>query len=392
MNERLRIVMGGAFPWRSPVQVGIHHYARRFAADGWNVFYLSSQLSPLHFLARAERDYTMEKLRAWQRGGVDAGGGITAYSYMTLLPVLPQVDSRFIIRHTLAAAVPPVARAAARHGFGRPDVLWIENPHLSGLPRRLPHRCLVYRVADNVAGFAGMPRAVLEAHERAVDRADLVVVTAHDLYETYAARRGPDRVLFLPNGVDFAHFQRAGLPRPPEYANLAGPIVVYAGSLHGWFDDALLCECAERLPAYQFVVIGPVRVPPQRMAARRNIHLLGPRPYEQVPAYFAHAHIGMIPFKRTPLVESVNPVKLYEYMACGLPVVATAWREIERMQSPARLAAGADAFCAQLQAASREPGREACVAFARANDWHARYQELMPRLRALLALTEPAPR
>jgi len=375
------IVMAGSFTFRSPVRVGIHHYAACFARSGWRVCFLSSQLSPLHLLRKADRMHAREKARLWRRGG-EWREKIFAYSYGTWLPILPFATPGFVVTHTLDCTLPNLRRVLGRQGFDRPDVLWIENPHASALPRVLAPRVLAYRVADEIRGFEGYPRAVLDRYHQALDAADLVVTTARPLFEKYSAQRPDGTVLYVPNGVDFEHFH-AGAPEPPaEYRGVSRPIALYAGSLAPWLDQDLVAACARRLPQFTFVFLGPASVDTSRLREAPNVRLLGSRPYEALPAFYRHADVGIIPFKVNALVHAVNPVKLYEYLAAGLPVVATDWRELRELQSPARLATGTEAFCGQLTAALATRNARALHDYAREQDWSGRFDVILDALQA----------
>ena len=127
----------------------------------------------------------------------------------------------------------------------------------------------------------------------------------------------------LPNGVDAENFARPR-PEPEDIAGLARPRVVYVGALEYWFDVELLERCALARPDVPFVVIGPRPDGlPASLATLRNVHLIGPRPYAEIPAYLQHCDVGIVPFRRDALVDSIHPIKVYEYLAAGLRVVAT---------------------------------------------------------------------
>jgi glycosyltransferase involved in cell wall biosynthesis len=122
----------------------------------------------------------------------------------------------------------------------------------------------------------------------------------------------------------------------------------------------------------------------QRLRPRPNLHFLGRRAYGDVPAYLHHANVGLIPFdavNHAELVKSIHPLKLYEYAACGLPIVATEWEELTYLKSPAHLCRGADDFVRAIERAiSSRPPREPLQAYAAAHDWGARVSALLDQL------------
>ncbi|HKY01500.1 MAG TPA: glycosyltransferase, partial [Burkholderiales bacterium] len=131
---------------------------------------------------------------------------------------------------------------------------------------------------------------------------------------------------------------------PPEYADLPGPRAVYAGALDDRFDFEQMHALAQ-LPL-QIVLIGPATPNASGvLGSLPNVHLLGPRPYRSLPGYLQHAQIGLLPLTRHPANEGRSPMKLFEYGAAGLPVIASATRELKRRALPfVRLAENSESF------------------------------------------------
>lgn len=161
-------------------------------------------------------------------------------------------------------------------------------------------------------------------------------------------------------------------------------MAVYVGALDSWFDEELLAAVAERLPAWTFVLIGPPSRPFARLRACPKVRFLGARAAELVPPYLWHATAGIIPFKRTPLIETVSPLKLFEYCAAGLPTVATRWEEMERLGSPAVLCDGAEEFAVALASVDgREAAAEGLRRFAEGYEWERIFRQLLAEMESL---------
>jgi glycosyltransferase involved in cell wall biosynthesis len=241
------------------------------------------------------------------------------------------------------------------------------------------------RITDRNAGFRGSAPALATLERELVSSADLVVYAAEEL-EPEVRALGARRGAHLPNGVDYEHFARGSRTRPREYDVIPSPIAVYVGAMDRWFDFATIDAAAAALPDVSFVLIGPDRMARSTLRGRPNVHILGPRPFDVLPAYLHAADVGLIPFDvvgHPDLVHAVHPLKLYEYLACGLPVVATRWDEIARLGSPALLCRDREEFIAGIRR-TLEGGHdaEAGRAFARAADWRGRVEQL-------LSLVEP---
>jgi glycosyltransferase involved in cell wall biosynthesis len=156
-------------------------------------------------------------------------------------------------------------------------------------------------------------------------------------------------------------------------------MVGFFGLISAWVDQALIAHLSEAFPDVSFVLIGRADVDTASLAARPNVYQLGLVPYADLPAYARYFDVGLIPFVLNRLTRAVNPLKLMEYFALGLPVLSTRLPELELIHGPLRLAETAEEFRAGLAdllgaLPSFEP-EEAFVA-ARANTWDARVEQL----------------
>jgi glycosyltransferase involved in cell wall biosynthesis len=159
------------------------------------------------------------------------------------------------------------------------------------------------------------------------------------------------------------------LLEPPEaLCAVPRPIAGFIGLVQHWFDVELMAAVARRMPEVSFVVVGDCQVDVGALAALDNVFLLGRQPYASLPAYCAAFDVGLIPFVRSSMTENVNPIKLREYLAAGLPVVSTALPEVHGFAPDVLLADDAEAFvrCCRSAIESVTPGsrrvRSAAVA------------------------------
>ena len=242
---------------------------------------------------------------------------------------------------------------------------------------------LVYDCLDEHAGFASNAAPVVAAEARLLAGADLVLATAQSLYEKClpVARR----CVRLPNAADVAHFARPPAEHPLE--DLPRPIIGYYGALSEWFDAALLDVAAAAHPEWTFVLIGLNANADLRALERRpNVLLLGERPYVDLPAYLHAFDVAVIPFHVNALTRATNPVKFYEYLAAGKPVVAVELPELAPFRGLFYPATTPADFTLQLEAAvaERDPQRTAArVAAAQANTWDERTAQLKSEIQQL---------
>lgn len=271
-----------------------------------------------------------------------------------------------------AAGWTPLARAA-REAFGWP---------------------LLYDCMDDWSTFpetsARPPLLALE--EELAATADLMVVSADNIRERWAGRR-PDALL-VRNGADFAFFQNTAGDDPlPE---IHGAVAGFFGGIAEWFDVELVAHVARARPEVTFVLVGGVhRISVEELEELPNVRLEGLQPYARMPAYLRRFDACLIPFRISPLTDAVDPVKLYEYLSQGKPVVATRFREITPFGELVYLAEDRDDFVRHLDRALVEDDpamRERRIDFARRNTWGARLDEIDEAIRERLAKRQSAAR
>jgi hypothetical protein len=383
--------MWESFAPGAPIRVGGHHYADRFLRQGARLAWCVGPVSPVNFLKR--NDETRRRLRLYFKGGDRLEQGrMFAYAPMTLLPYRPYplFDLPIMHRLTLRATLPRLRGVLARAGFDGVDILWMStgSPFLALLDE-VPHAIAIYRMSDDTAAFPDTPRSFPALEREIVRRADLVVATARTL-ATRARGLGARRVLYLPNACDPGPFMAGADGEPEDIRDAKRPRAVYAGAIDRWLDVGLVADTARRLPGWTFLLLGPQRADLSSLRALPNVRLLGPRTYALLPAYLRAADAGIVPFVLNDLTHAIHPLKVYEYCAAALPVVATPMQETAAMGAPLRLAKTGEEFAralVQARAEDQGPGGAAAraerLAFARRNTWDGRFEVLQAEIASL---------
>jgi len=236
---------------------------------------------------------------------------------------------------------------------GDPNI-FVFAPHCARRIRRLPRRFLTYYCVDRWGAFQGYDRDTMEAGERELcERADLVLASAQDLAERCA--RYSDNVHYMPHGVDHDHFATALEARalPDDIADIPEPRVGFFGLIHEWVDIDLIGRLADALP-YSFVLIGSTSEDLSQLTARKNVFHLGRRPFATLPDYSRGFQAALVPFRLTELTASVNPIKLQEYAAAGLPVVSSDLPEVRREEQIATCVKSFDDWVGAVENAVRQ--------------------------------------
>ncbi len=359
--------------------VGTHHLARELSRRGWRVALISDPASLVHVLGAPWHASARERVRVALRGpGTD--DGVIVVTPLTVLPLARTfgVGSRSILRLWPWLSRPILPRYLARQGFRNVDLLFFDGPLPATLVDVLHPRRTVLRLFDDTSEEPPWPPALAKEAERLAAAADLVAITAPSLAGR-ARALGARRIHLMPNGADLAHFATPA-PEPPDIAALPRPRIVYAGAIASWVDVELMDEVARRMPKASFIWIGPNGA--TTIKPRPNVHVLGPRPYAALPGYLQHCDIGVIPFNRERhprLVDSIHPLKLYDYLAAGLPVVAAPWAELRRIAPPITFASTVEEFHAGVAAAANTGRIDARTFLTRAT-WTARVDDLLSAL------------
>ncbi len=258
---------------------------------------------------------------------------------------------------------------------------------------------LLYEYIDHIdERISGRKARTLRTRHAAL-RPSLAAASAGRLRDELAARLGEDRVLLLPNGADYDHFhiRREATPVPADLRPIVAanrPIIGYYGALAGWIDYDLLNRMAARRPDWNLVLLGvDYDGSLKRLQRRGNVHFLGRKHYSLLPEYGIRFDVAIIPFSRGAIAQTTSPLKLFEYMAMGKPVVTTDMDECKRFRS-VRWAKDAEGFLAAVEEALArrdDPGfLETVDREARANTWRARAEALDAALRKVADLHRAA--
>ena len=372
------------FNWQQPQEV-----ASALAAAGNRVLFIENTGVRRPRLRDAKR--LAARLRNWWRAGggaKPAGAGLDVLSPL----LLPFPYSRLARALNAAALLRFVRRWIAKDGRDAPLIVYtfLPTPLVHALIGALGPDLVVYYCIDRLSESSPGARPLREPEEELIAGADLVLTSSGKLYD--AAAQLTPRVEMLPCGVRCREFEDArasDAETPSLFARLAGIVIGFAGTLRNEIDLALLAAAAELAPDLNFVFVGPVMANVRALAARPNVRMVGPVPHAEISRYMARFDVGVLPYVLNRYTEAIMPAKLKEYLAAGLPVVATPLPEVRRFadEHPEVVTFADDApqFVAALRAAAATNGRTLemrRMRIARRYDWSAQMalmNELMER-------------
>jgi glycosyltransferase involved in cell wall biosynthesis len=372
------IVCIGTADWASSLWTNQQHLMSRLARDNRVVFTESQGLRRPTLAGRDVR-------RILRRAATGLRPPRLVDGVWVVSPlVLPAHGSRHVRRANSAILRVLVRRAMRRAGLERP-ILWAYNPHAHALAGHLAETLVVYHCVDDIAAQEGIDAESFGHAEAALARrANLVIVSAPPLVE-HVRRRGARNVALLPNVADVDHFRGAReLEDPPELAEIPHPRLVFAGAVAAKkLDLDLLAGLARRRPDWSLVMVGPAGEGDPRgdlaaLAEAPNIHLVGAKPFGELPAWLGAGDVGLIPYAANPYTAAVFPMKVYEYLAAGLPVVSTPLPALREVGGIA-FARTAEEFARAVEDALRAETperRSERVALAEAHSWDRRVEEI----------------
>lgn len=369
--------------WNSPSgKGGGYYYARKFLEQGYSICWLIGPSSPLHLLRFNKVSDPWERISSWIRNGKSYVGGPFAYCPLTLFPYknYPLLRNKWVAQNTLNFTLPSLFSILKKEDFTRVDILWISNLSFYTLLDTIDYKVSIFRLSDDFSSFVHIPQNASQIEEELIKKVDIVFATAKSLVQK-ASKIKKNNVFYLPNGAQYSHFKYSQADQPGEYKNIHSPKVVYVGALNYWLDMELLDFACNNLENYTFVFIGLPKINVSKLAKHKNVLLLGSKEYKDIPVYLKYADVGIIPFKKNKLTDSVNPLKLYEYLGCGLPVVSTDLNETRNMEAPCYIAGSSREFVNLIQQAYEDgKNKKEFFEFARKNSWAERFKTIMEAL------------
>ena len=332
----------------------------RFAKNGYRVFYLTVDLMPLNrkYIAREIQKNVLELKPSISTKFNVYRDTLSKEQIDSLISATDQVKKDFNINRALCFAAFPT---------------W--GPVVSKLRDTYDWK-IIYDCLDEHSGFSNVDNSIVQEEEMLIKKSDLVIVTSSYLYKKVKKYRND--ALLIPNAGDFEHFSE--LPKNNLLKNIKKPIIGYYGAIAEWFDNELLEFLANKRKDWNFVLIGHTFGSNiGKLQKFHNVHFLGEKPYSELPKYLYWFDVCIIPFKITPLIEATHPVKFYEYLSSGKPVVSAKLPELLPYNDLCYLADSKEDFLNKIEIGLKEDNLETKrkrIEFAKSNTWDDRYEIL----------------
>ena len=287
---------------------------------------------PQHLMSRFAREMNVI---FWEEP-VDIGSDETAY--LEIRDSLDGSNVRVVVPH-LPKDMPEDAREAALKRLLDAHlspirgtlISWYYTPMMLPFSRHIDVDLTVFDAMDELSKFKFAPAKLLELEQELIERADIVFTGGSSLFEAKKDRH--DNVHCFPSSVDRAHFCKARAHQfdPADQEELPRPRLGFYGVIDERLDTELLDQVARMRPQWSFVMVGPVvKISDEDLPKRPNIHYLGSKRYDQLPAYLSGWDVALMPFAMNESTQFISPTKTPEYLAGGRPVVSTPIKDVVR--------------------------------------------------------------
>lgn len=355
-------------------------FMQRFARQGNRVLYVEAQAS-LVSLGVLRNDW--HRMFRWLSGP----RMIEKNLYVATLPlVMPFFQMSKKINSVNNLLIMKLLRLwIKRLGFKKP-ILWAYNPHNESLVRKLGEKLSIYECVDELSASKGLVRAdtVRELEKRLIEKVNLVIVTHENLLKS--KKPYAKQIYLSPNGAEVEHFKKASLQETSiaiEMKNVPKPIIGFLGSVQYWIDLDLIKYLAASKPQWSVVLIGPVGrlAKIEKIKNLQNIYLLGKRDYSSLPSYLKAWDVCINPYVIDKTAENCSPLKLYEYLATGKPVVSVDMPEARKFDGLIEIGTDYKDFLEKIQQVLNQLPEDSTKVKARVkaverHSWNHRFTEL----------------
>jgi teichuronic acid biosynthesis glycosyltransferase TuaH len=284
--------------------------------------------------------------------------------------------------------------------YSNPDIIWLTHPDLvHALPENLWGKSkIIYDCMDYAAGFAvsqAQRTRIFELEDLLLSRADAVICSSSALVKSLSERTCPKKITLIENGLDESWLEKKVVMQeqpsaPKEHVN-----AYYFGTISTWIDWDLIQRALEAIDSLQFHLFGPVEYAPAILHPRLNIH--APVRHSMIPSLSRAADCFVLPFKKNELINHVNPVKLYEYMALQRPIIAVDYPETRRFHPWVSVYSSSQQFVSLLNdVCTGELHTDVSTLderdkFLRSSTWMSRMSKINSLIEALLTDRQSAP-
>ena len=385
-NIRDIVVLYGP-PWDQPAQLSKHQFAGLWARDR-RVLYVEAPINPISFITRKE-----EARKLWRRyknGPEKISDNLWVTTFFYPLPFRGRrylFGGEWINTINQYFVMGKLKKQLSELNFVNP-ILFIGGAHALPLLDDYKDSFKIYHCSDDYTLVQSFPQSFKTIEKKFIKKCDLIITTADELKRS--KQHLNSNIISISNGANIDHFsqtQKSHIKIAEELKQISNPIVGYIGTIFEWINQDWIYYAAEENSNYSFIFIGPITTNISKLKNRKNIYFLGPRPYEDLPKYLKAFSIAIIPFTIDGVTLKASPIKFYEYLASGVPIVSTALPDLEPFKEISSLVTTKDEFNKQIIALINNDSNELKskrMEIAKSYSWEARFNQMNEHIDQIL--------
>ncbi len=370
-------------PWNQPAKLSKHHFAKEWSNKS-KVLYVEAPINFASFFTRHEE--AIELFKRFVSGPEKIKHNLWISSFFYLLPFrgskylfgskIINMVNQFFVKNKLI-------RQIKKLGIKNPIII-VGSAHILPIIDSIKSSKIIYHCSDDYTVISSFPKSFPEIEKKLIKKCDLIVATADELMN--AKKHLNKNIVSIPNGANIEHFfkTQTSLKVPQDISKYHNPIIGYIGSVFQWLDIDWIKYAAEKCPKYDFVFIGPISIDISELKKYSNIHFLGPRPYEDLPKYMKLFKVAVIPFVIDEVTLKASPIKFYEYLASGIPIVSTELPDLMKFSDVSNLAKGKEEYVNFIKLAlenENEKSMKNRMEISKNYSWEYRFETLIKEIK-----------
>jgi len=352
----------------------------QFARQGNRVLYVETQFHWVTYLRLFRKHW--RRIFLFLLGAREIEPNLFIYTPPILLPAF-QIFTWINTINNFVLAI--FLRLVLRKLSFKDPVLWLYTHFNQSLVKRLGCKKSLYFCVDELSAARGLiKREVVNEQEAETLRSvDAAITTTTTLKDT--RNRFNSNIHVVPNAANVSHFNKAVLgscPEPEDLKVIPRPRLVFLGGIAYWLDLDLLRHTAKSRPHWQIIMVGPEVIDTGLLKNLENVHFLGRKDYDRLPDYLAWCDVALNPYKVDDIARGCSPLKLYEYIAAGLPVVSSEMPEAHRFDGLVRVTTNYDDFVSGIEEilslgeTTRASSRHKAYEVSQKHTWENRFVEV----------------
>ena len=330
--------------WTGASQMSKHHFAR-FQSENRKVLYVEAPVNIMSFFTRTK--VALAALNSFLSGPTRIKENLWVASYLYLLPYRGKkvfFGARWVNRINQWIVSKFLNKDVQSLKLNNP-IIFVGGAHSYDLLHLFNNSLILYHCSDDYTFVPTFPETFADLEKDLFKKCNMVITTAEEL--TVAKAQYNSNIFTVPNGADIDFFlstQDSQTTINDQIKNFESPVIGYVGSIFDWLNKPWIKKAAEKYKEWNFIFIGPIETDISELKNIHNIHFYGPKEYKVLPQYLKGFSVATIPFVFNKVTLRASPIKFYEYLASGIPIVSSNLPDLKSFKDYAYLVDDYDSY------------------------------------------------